>query len=132
MVMPKQVVEKCTWGLHCPIYIKEEEEGQEDWNGDRQRDQSKNHHPHNTQHPQSFDVPDRYSEQIRLRREWDEKMECLNEKYNLDYHSSSESNPNIKNTNMRHSYEYYIPSTKTQVTKIFMLLQVCCEHLISK
>ena len=28
MVMPKQVVEKCTWGLHCPICIKEEEEGQ--------------------------------------------------------------------------------------------------------
>ena len=45
----------------------------------------------NTQHPQSFDVPDRYSEQIRLRREWEEKMEHLNEKYNLGYYSSSES-----------------------------------------
>ena len=30
LVMPKQVVEKCTWGPHCPICIKEEEEGQED------------------------------------------------------------------------------------------------------
>ena len=27
-----------------------------------------------------------------LRREWDEKMECLNAKYNLDYYSISESN----------------------------------------
>ena len=62
MVIPKQ---KCSWGPHCPICIKEEEEDQEDWNDDRQRDQSKIHHPQNTQHPQSFDVPDRYSEQIR-------------------------------------------------------------------
>ena len=68
MVMPKQVVEKCTWGPHSPICIKEEEEGQEDWNSDRQRDQSKSHHPQNTQHPQSLDVPDRYLEQIRLRK----------------------------------------------------------------
>ena len=26
------------------------------------------------------DVPDRYSEQIRLKKEWEEKMEMLNEK----------------------------------------------------
>ena len=38
--------------------------------------------------PQSYDVPDRSSEQIRLKREWDDKMECLSEKYNLDYFSS--------------------------------------------
>ena len=50
----------------------------------------------NAQYPQSFDVPDRYSEQIRLRREWDEKMECLNEKYGLDYYSSSESNSDFE------------------------------------
>ena len=94
--MPKQVVEKCTWGLHCPICIKEEEEGQEDWDGERQRDTSKNHHPQSPHHPQSYDVPDRYSEQIRLRREWDEKMEFLNEKYNLDYYSSSESDSDFE------------------------------------
>ena len=39
---------------------------------------------------QSFDVPDRYTEQIHLRREWEEKMERLNEKYGLDYFSDSE------------------------------------------
>ena len=68
----------------------------EDWKIDRQRDQPKNHHPQNAQHPQSYDVPDRYSEQIRWKREWDEKMECWNEKYNLDYYSSSESNSDFK------------------------------------
>ena len=38
---------------------------------------------------QTFDVPDRYAEQIHL-REWEEKMERLNEKYGLDYFSDSE------------------------------------------
>ena len=37
MVRPKQAEEKYTWGLHCPISQKEEEEGTEDWNGNRQR-----------------------------------------------------------------------------------------------
>ena len=31
----KAVEEKCTWGLHCPI-CKREEEDTEDWNSDRQ------------------------------------------------------------------------------------------------
>ena len=61
--------------------------------------------PQNTQHPQRFDVPDRYSEQIRLRREWEEKMECLNEKYNLDYYSSSESDSDFE---PEHKYETLI------------------------
>ena len=39
---------------------------------------------------QPFDVPDRYSEQIRLHREWEEKMERHNEKYGLDSLSDSE------------------------------------------
>ena len=39
---------------------------------------------------QSFDVPDRYAEQIHLRREWVEKKERLNEKFGLDYFSNSE------------------------------------------
>ena len=95
MVLPKPqnnrtVEEKCTWGSHCPIYKKEEEEGTEDWNSDRLENQQRNHYPQNPQHPQTYDVPDRYSEQIRLRRERDEKMECLNEKYNLDYYFEPE------------------------------------------
>ena len=105
MVMPKQTGEKCTWGLHCPICIKEEEEGMEDWNGDRQRDQPKNQHPQNAQHPQSYDVPDRYSEWIRLKRERDKKMGCLNEKYGLDYYSSLESDSDFES---EHKYEKLI------------------------
>ena len=38
----------------------------------------------------AFDVPDRYSEQMRLCREWEEKMERLNEKYKFDCFSSSD------------------------------------------
>ena len=49
MVLPKpqsnrQAEEKCTWELHCPICKKEEEEGTEDWNGDRQANQQRNHY----------------------------------------------------------------------------------------
>ena len=89
MVLLNQIGEKCTWGLHCPICKKED--SMEDWNGHRQRDWPITHYPQNLQHPQTYDFPERYSQQIRLRREWDEKMECLNEKYNLDYYSSLES-----------------------------------------
>ena len=45
--------------------------------------------PQNSQ--QSFDVPNRYAEQIKLEREWEERIEHLNEKYKLDYYLSSES-----------------------------------------
>ena len=55
--------------------------------------------------PQTYDVPDRYSEQIRPRREWDEKMEHLNANYNLDYYSSSEPNSNFE---PEHKYERLI------------------------
>ena len=96
VVRPKQAEEKCTWGPHCPICKKEEEEGMEDWNGNRQRDHPRNHHPQNAQHLQTFDVPNRYAEQIRLRKEWDEKMEHLNEKYGLDCYSSSESDSDFE------------------------------------
>ena len=53
----------------------------------------------NTQHPQpqnfqcswsqTFDVPDRYADQLRLHREWD-KMERIINKYGLDCFSDSE------------------------------------------
>ena len=97
MVLPKPqnnrpTEEKCTWGAHCPFCKKEEEEGTEDWNSDRLENQQRNHYSQNPQHPQTFDVPDQYLEQIRLRREWEEKMECLNKIYNLGYYSISESN----------------------------------------
>ena len=109
MVLPKPqnniyAEEKCPCGPHCLICRKEEEENTEDWNSDRPENQqrSHNHYPQNPQHPQTYDVPDQYSEQIRLRREWYEKMEYLNEKYNLDYYSSLESDSNFE---PEHKYE---------------------------
>ena len=36
MTMPKQVTEKCSWGLHCTICENEEEHGEEDWGGNLQ------------------------------------------------------------------------------------------------
>ena len=60
MVMPKQVAEKCTWGLHCPICIKEEEEGQGRLEWGQAERSVHNHHSQSSQHPQLFDVPNRY------------------------------------------------------------------------
>ena len=112
---PKQI-EKCGWGPNCPICKIIEE----DWDGNLQGQQlqcpqqnilciqtqgihqppQKNfqcpqvqnlQQPQNFQHSQSFDMPDCYAEQIHLRKEWEEKMERLSDKYGLDYYSSSES-----------------------------------------
>ena len=94
--------EKCGWGLNCPICKNEE-----DWDGEHQRQlqqpDAKQKYPpqgqdtkqaqdpqHDMKLPQgqnsqiSFDVPDQYTEQICLRREWEKKMEQLDDKYGLD------------------------------------------------
>ena len=68
--------EKCTRGPHCPICT--EEEDTEDWNDDRQENQQRTHYPQNTQQPQAYDIPDRFSQQIKLDKEWNEKFEHLN------------------------------------------------------
>ena len=47
------------------------------------------------QHSQSFDIPDHYAEKTCLRKEWNEKMERLNDKYGLDYYLSSESESDL-------------------------------------
>ena len=47
--------------------------------------------PQKFQHSQSFDIPDHFVERLCLRKERDEKMERLNDKYGLDCYSSSES-----------------------------------------
>ena len=59
--------EKCRWGLHCPISTKEE--GTDDWNGNRQENQQRNHYLQSPQHPQAYDIPDRFSQQIKLQME---------------------------------------------------------------
>ena len=60
---------------------------------------------------QLFNVLDRYVEQIHFRREWEEKMEKLNEKYGLDYFSDSELDPQSnegENYRYEHNYETLI------------------------
>ena len=67
-----------------------------------------NHQPNQTQ---SFNVPDRYAEQMHVRREWEEKMERLNEKYGLDYFSDSELDSELdelENYQYEHTYKTLI------------------------
>ena len=49
--------------------------------------------------PQVYDIPNRFSWQLKLEREWNEKMEELNKKYNLDYYSSSDSDSESESEN---------------------------------
>ena len=56
---------------------------------------------------QTFNVPDRYSDQIRLCREWEEKMERLNEKCGLDCFSDSELDfKSHKGADYRYEHKY--------------------------
>ena len=88
--------ERCRWGLNCPICKNVEE----DWDGKHQKQlqqpdvqqkypaqgqnskqiqdpkHNRNYKLPKNQHSQiSFNVPDRYAEQIPLRKEWEKKME---------------------------------------------------------
>ena len=102
--------EKCGWGPNCPFCKNAEE----DWDSDHQKQfqqnvpctqpqqpqmqglqcpQTQNYQkPQNFQCSQSqaFHVPDRYSNQLKLHREWEEKVERLNDKYGVDCFSDSE------------------------------------------
>ena len=52
---------------------------------------NKNYQILQNQHSQiSLDVPNWYAEQIYLRKEWEKRMEQLNDKYGLDYFSDLE------------------------------------------
>ena len=86
-------------------HSQKEEGGAEDWNGDRQESKQRNQYPQSPQHPQAYDIPHRFSQQIKLEKEWNEKMEHFNEKYNLDYYSSSESDSDFE---PEHKYEMLI------------------------
>ena len=65
--------------------------------------------PQNNENSQVFDIPDRYVEYIKERKEWDERIKRLNEKYNLDYYSSLESETNSEpEYRYEHKYETLI------------------------
>ena len=62
----------------------------EDWNGERQDNLQTNYYPQSPWYCLPYDIPERFSHQYKLEKEWNERMEHLNDKYNLDYYSSSE------------------------------------------
>ena len=61
--------------------------------GSQHAEKQKFQYPKLQNNQKSFDIPERYAEQIRLQTEWEEKIERLNEKYNLDCFSSSKLDP---------------------------------------
>ena len=101
-------VEKFGWGPNCPFCRNQEE----NWNGDHQKQLQQQPQPQqkiqmtqeqcpqtlNYQKPQSFqkfnqktpDVERWYPSQSKLHKQWEEEMERLNAKYNLDCFSESE------------------------------------------
>ena len=103
----KPAEEECRWGPHCPICTKstpnQKAESIEGWNGERQDNQQRNYYPQSLQYSPAYEIPDRFSQQYKLEMEWNERMECLKDKYNLDYYSSSESN-----SESQHKYETII------------------------
>ena len=72
---------------------------------DKQDNLQRNYYPQSPLYSPSYDIPDRFSQQLKLEREWNKRMEQLNDKYNLDYYSSSESD---SESELEHKYETLI------------------------
>ena len=138
------VPEWCRWGPNCPICKNAEE----DWDSKHQRQfpqtdaqqkyssQNQDARPAQAQNPQhtkdyqtpqkqpnwtqSFDMPDCDAEQLHLRREWEEKMEQLNEKYRLDCFSDSElDSESDEGENYQYEHKY-----KTLISFITRLCKI--------
>ena len=77
-------------------------EGMEDWNGEWQDNQQGNTYPQGPECSPSYNIPDRFAQQLKLEKECNEWMELLNDKYNLDYYSSSKSDSEPE---LEHKYE---------------------------
>ena len=71
----------------------------------KQDNLQRNYYPQSPQCSPSYDILDRFSQQLKLEREWNERIEQLNDKYNLDYYSSSESESESES---EHKYETLI------------------------
>ena len=99
--------EMCGWGLHCPICKKSTPnimaENSEDWNRNRQDQLERNYCLPSPQYSPSYDILDRLSQHYKTEKDRKERLEFLNDKYNLDYYSSSDSN-----SESEHKYETLI------------------------
>ena len=98
--------EMCRWGPHCPICTKftpnPKAESSEDWNCERQDQLERNYYPQSPWYSPSYDILDRLSQHYKMEEDRKESLEFLNDKYNLDYYSSSDSNSESKS---EHKYE---------------------------
>ena len=87
--------EICRWGLHYPICAKStpnpKAERSEDWNSERQDQLERNCYPQSPQYSPSYDIPDKFSQHYKTEEDRKERLEFLNDKYNLDYYSNSDS-----------------------------------------
>ena len=97
----------CGWGPQCPVCeqcapnLKAEDSREEDWNGDEQKakkvDQLKrNYYPPSLQCSPPYDFPDRLSHHYKTEEERKERLAFLNDKYNLEYYSDSNSDSEQK------------------------------------
>ena len=76
--------------------VKAEDSGEEDWNGNRQQTKKvdqlgRNYYPQHPQYSPSYDFPDRLSCYYKTEEYRKERIEFLNDKYNLPYYSDSDS-----------------------------------------
>ena len=94
--------EMCRWGPHCPICAKStpnpKAECPEDWNGKRQDQLQRNYYS------PPYDIPDSFPEHYKTEGR-KERLEFLNDKYNLDYYSISDSD---SESELEHKYETLI------------------------
>ena len=104
--------ELCGWVPQFPICVqpapnlKAEDSKEEDWNGDRQKQRKKISRKeitipqaHSTPHP--ITSQDRLSHHYKTEEERKERLEFLNDKYDLDYYSDS-------NSDSEHEYEKFV------------------------
>ena len=94
------------WGLHCSICAKSTPNpkagSSEDWNGNRQDQLQRNYYPQSPQYSTSYDILDRFSEYYKTEEGREERLEFLNDKYNLDYYFSSDFDSESES---EHKYE---------------------------
>ena len=87
----EQSLEKCRWGPDCP-FCKSQEKGKEEDKNQQQlkaSPQSKLQKPQ-ARWPKTLSLNDKYPNKTRAKQQWEQEMERLNKKYNLDCFSNSE------------------------------------------
>ena len=99
----KSAEEECRWGTQCPFCVQSNpnikaEDSKDDWDGERQRNRKEdqlegNYYPSSPKYFSLYDFPDRLLQDghYKMEKDRNERLEFLNNKYNLDYYSDSNS-----------------------------------------